>query len=555
MPRPPVVRSVSHSVSSVAARLRTAFSRGARASTAFTRLPEMPPTNQGQGRFISGLAGATGQRSMLGPPPLPQADYPGAQQDQAPALPPVDYAAQQYDTQPGAAVGGAGESPLARMAREIATDMERGRAGTEAGPSSAPSTPPYGSQSRRRQHTSGTPILDCARDMLPSISGQALDFAPNALFHFGRNGDTAIGDGGFATAYRAGMSPTGGRTDALGRKLLSPIFVIKNSHNSTDEQVKNEVSCLKKAGEFGFTPANSSKLIVMKDGGANLGSFLSAGSIRCDNDNVYIEPPPLSQRRSIGKQLVGCLAKLHEAGVAHLDVKPENIAINGNGTLSLIDFGGAAQSAGTKDGVHQYRVTSFSRVYAAPEVLQDNYVSSKADIWAAGMVLLEMELGIGNSRLPTLCSKEYEFNLQTHQTLLNEINNDANISAQCKQVLLKCLSLDPTQRPSAKELLTYDYFRPRKASEMSAMELSVAHAKAFKDLADAEKAMERASSDRSLNQVQATAIFEKLLTTRARVKELQVALAKFGSDASTSTGSDNSTRPLLGQRRQPRWSR
>lgn len=111
-----------------------------------------------------------------------------------------------------------------------------------------------------------------------------------------------------------------------------------------------------------------------------------------------IEPdagmPPRAARR-YARQLAAGLAYLHARGVAHRDVKPENLLLDGADNLKISDFGLATLFR------HGARERLLARVcgtvpYAAPEVLrapQRPYRAPPADLWAAALVLLAMLAG------------------------------------------------------------------------------------------------------------------------------------------------------------------
>ena len=86
-----------------------------------------------------------------------------------------------------------------------------------------------------------------------------------------------------------------------------------------------------------------------------------------------------------GKQLLQALAAIHEYGLAHLDVKPENLLMTSDHALKLADFG-LARTKCTDDTV----VTLW---YRPPELMQGGLSSCKADVWSAGCVLYEMAMG------------------------------------------------------------------------------------------------------------------------------------------------------------------
>ncbi|QMW65607.1 protein kinase [Mumia sp. ZJ1417] len=94
-------------------------------------------------------------------------------------------------------------------------------------------------------------------------------------------------------------------------------------------------------------------------------------------------------------QLLDALSAVHAAGVVHRDVKPANLLLEPTGAgrpyLRLGDFGVAAP-------VHEPRMTApavvlGTRGYRAPEVLVGAEPDPAQDLWAAGVVLVQMLTG------------------------------------------------------------------------------------------------------------------------------------------------------------------
>ena len=413
-----------------------------------------------------------------------------------------------------------------------------------AGASAESSSNSTGAGMNEHQHACGTRILAGASSILPGISGQALRFTPENLMSLG---DGVIGEGGFGSAHRATMRGVPDALDHLGRRQLSPIYVVKNgASEATPEMVAREAWCMTAVGEFGYISANNPKQLILRDGGSSLFDYMASGPLqRGINGQVSTFPLADGQRRILGKQLYDCLNRIHESSIGHFDLKPENIVVNGNGNITIIDYGSASQPCRRLGGMGIHKVATFTPAYAAPEVLERRPVTNKADVWSMGMILLSMTRGLGS--MPKLHSSRNGFDLQAYHNLMQDIRADLTIPKDLKKVLTACLAYEPEKRPPAAQILQFKYFQPRKAEDMSTMELSVAHAQAFKELAEVEQAMDMASADPGLNQASATMIYNRLTECRTRVKALQAELDKHGSSADSV--------PVLRRRHQPRWSR
>ena len=72
---------------------------------------------------------------------------------------------------------------------------------------------------------------------------------------------------------------------------------------------------------------------------------------------------------------------IHAKGIAHRDVKCDNIVLDKCLNLKLVDFEYAQSSKGGLKGV--YGSTS----YIAPEIISRKAYDEKCDVWSAGVVL------------------------------------------------------------------------------------------------------------------------------------------------------------------------
>jgi WD40 repeat protein len=94
-------------------------------------------------------------------------------------------------------------------------------------------------------------------------------------------------------------------------------------------------------------------------------------------------PLELGEAREIALQLLAGLGAIHEAGLVHRDVKPENVMRTRAGRVVLMDFGiaKAVASGGTVAG---------TPAYWPPEQAMGAAADPRADVFAAGIVLAEM---------------------------------------------------------------------------------------------------------------------------------------------------------------------
>ncbi len=181
-------------------------------------------------------------------------------------------------------------------------------------------------------------------------------------------------------------------------------------------------------------------VVAFLDAGAVPGPYLVMELAEGRPLREYIRGRGVAERQACGvaSVILDALAAIHDAGVAHGDVKPENVVIDPTrpARLWVVDFGLAVASATGNSGG--------TLAYAAPERSAGGGASAAADVYAAALILWEMLHG----SLPWSGLGAAEAILQRRREAPIAERGEPWLRA----VLQRCLSPDPSLRPSAAEV-------------------------------------------------------------------------------------------------------
>jgi len=96
----------------------------------------------------------------------------------------------------------------------------------------------------------------------------------------------------------------------------------------------------------------------------------------------------LKQALDIGIQVCEGLAKVHQAGMVHGNIKSNNILVNVDGQAKVLVFGLATLKGGSK--VRPEDLIPGMMAYMSPEQVQGGEIDVRTDIFSFGVVLYEM---------------------------------------------------------------------------------------------------------------------------------------------------------------------
>lgn len=247
-----------------------------------------------------------------------------------------------------------------------------------------------------------------------------------------------IGEGAFSQTFVA-------RDIVLQREVA--LKVLRREHQANDEfsarfdreaQAAARVSHPNVVPVFDFGREQQLPFIVMQ--------FIDGRTLReFDRDEG---PLTTEEVVSIGRQVLDGLAAIHDQGIVHRDVKPQNVLLDKRMVARLTDFG----VAHLKNDVTltETGTTIGTAAYMAPEQATGQTVGPEADIYSTGVMLYELLTG----RLPFRGDNPVQV-LYRHVSDLPTRPRELNqsIPIELEAVILRALAKIPSERfPDARSM-------------------------------------------------------------------------------------------------------
>ncbi|HEY3803492.1 MAG TPA: serine/threonine-protein kinase [Kofleriaceae bacterium] len=169
--------------------------------------------------------------------------------------------------------------------------------------------------------------------------------------------------------------------------------------------------------------------------GENLGELVERGTI------------VMNAIAAIGAQIADAVAALHDAGVIHCDLKPDNVfvlyqsGLNGWPRIKVIDYG-----VSQREAQHDGSTIAGTPSCMPPEQWRGEPVT-KSDVYALGCVLYWMVTGAPpfHGPLPQL--------MMSHTSALPaRPSTIRDLPSELERIIMRALAKDPAMRPTMKDM-------------------------------------------------------------------------------------------------------
>ena len=251
------------------------------------------------------------------------------------------------------------------------------------------------------------------------------------------------------------------RADEDGLPKGDPVFV-KMSKNW--ESIEREAANYERITKSGFTRGKFVDCLdFLPTASVITPKFKAESALIMERGRTDLKQYVATNGKLTGRQLrqaaaaaAQCLQAVHNCGLVWTDMKTENFVITEDGKVRGIDLESAMP---VKDNPVDYSPE------ATPPEFADAFLDGDGpyftlefsyDMWSFGMLLYELAAGKGyfDGKSPLVITRELRKGPEIDLSLLDEERADANL----KDLISKCLQLDPKKRPSIVQVLLHPYF-------------------------------------------------------------------------------------------------
>ncbi|KAL0739482.1 hypothetical protein Bca4012_015692 [Brassica carinata] len=319
----------------------------------------------------------------------------------------------------------------------------------------------------------GSQFLDAASEsagVFISDSGQILESPDLKVYSFlelktatkGFKQDLMLGEGGFGKVYRGWIHAETLAPSVTGSGLTVAVKRLNSEGFQGFEEWRTAVNFLGVLSHLnlvkllGYCREDKEHLLVYE--------FMSKGSLE---DHLFQQKESFPWYLRI-KIMIGAargLAFLHgsKRQVIYRDFKPSQILLDANYEAKISGFG-LAKLGPSQGNSHVSTRVMGTFGYAAPEYMATGHLYIKSDVYAFGVVLLEVMTGLraydpkrphGQTSLVDWLRPKLSSNHKVKQIMDKRIKGQysSKVAIEMGRISLSCIEPDPKNRPHMKEVL------------------------------------------------------------------------------------------------------
>jgi len=177
----------------------------------------------------------------------------------------------------------------------------------------------------------------------------------------------------------------------------------------------------------------------------------------------YTEKLDVVTARTYFIQMMKGLKACHDAGIAHRDIKPQNLLLDANYQLKITDFGLSfmVEEGRDLDDVKIKESLVGTRGYQAPELLRGKRFTKASDIFSCGVVLFILLTGYPPFEQAWVDDNWYKPMCEGNSIAFWRKHTKVRLDDDCKHLLTRLLQYRPENRITLNECLRHKWVKGR----------------------------------------------------------------------------------------------